>query len=49
MNIFNEVTANITGRIARFVADNAQLVRAGEPRPLTAPGERAAADSEPHR
>lgn len=48
MKIFNEVTADVAGRIARFVADNGQLVQAGEPVMLIEPGERAAADSEPH-
>ena len=48
MKIFNEVTADVAGRIARFVADNGQLVQSGEPLMLIEPGERAAADSEPH-
>ena len=31
MKIFNEVTADLPGRIARFAADNGQLVHAGDP------------------
>jgi acetyl-CoA carboxylase biotin carboxyl carrier protein len=48
MKIFNEVTADIAGRIVRFAADNGQLVHAGDPLVVLEPGERATADSEPH-
>ncbi len=48
MKIFNEVTTDVAGRIVRFVAEGGQLVQAGEPLVLIEPGERAAADSEPH-
>jgi acetyl-CoA carboxylase biotin carboxyl carrier protein len=46
MKIFNEVTADCSGRIVRFQADNGQLVHAGEPLVLIEPGERTTADSE---
>ena len=48
MKIFNEVTTDVAGRIVRIVADNSQLVQAGDPLVLIEPGERAAADAEPH-
>jgi biotin carboxyl carrier protein len=48
MKIFNEVTADVPGRIVRFAAENGQLVHAGEALVLLEPGEQAAADSEPH-
>jgi acetyl-CoA carboxylase biotin carboxyl carrier protein len=47
MKIFNEVTADVAGRIVRFAAENGQLVHAGDPLVLLEPGERAAAESEP--
>jgi len=47
MKIFNEVTADAAGRIERILADNGQLVQAGDPLLLIEPGERAAADLEP--
>jgi len=48
MKIFNEVTADCSGRIVRFTADKSQLVHAGDPLVLIEPGERATAESEPH-
>ena len=48
MKIFNEVTADFSGRIVRFQADNGQLVHAGDPLVLIEPGERTTAESEPH-
>jgi biotin carboxyl carrier protein len=48
MKIFNEVTADVSGRIVRFVAEAGQLVHAGDPLLLIEPGERATAESEPH-
>jgi acetyl-CoA carboxylase biotin carboxyl carrier protein len=48
MKIFNEVSTDVAGRIVRFAADNGQLVQAHEPLVLIEPGERAAAESEPH-
>jgi acetyl-CoA carboxylase biotin carboxyl carrier protein len=47
MKIFNEVTADISGRIVRFQADNGQLVHAGDTLVLIEPGERTTAESEP--
>lgn len=47
MKIFNEVTADVSGRIARFAAESAQLVHAGDPLVLIEPGERTTADPEP--
>ena len=47
MKIFNEVTTDVAGRIVRFLADNSQLVQAGDPLVLIEAGERAAADAEP--
>ena len=48
MKIFNEVTADVSGRIVRYAADNGQLVHAGDALVLIEPGERATAESEPH-
>jgi acetyl-CoA carboxylase biotin carboxyl carrier protein len=48
MKIFNEVTADCSGRIVRFAADKGQLVHAGDALLLVEPGERAPAESEPH-
>ena len=48
MKIFNEVTADVSGRIVRYAADNGQLVHAGDALVLIEPGERASAESEPH-
>ena len=48
MKIFNEVTADVSGRIVRFVAESTQLVHAGDVLVLIEPGERATAESEPH-
>ena len=48
MKIFNEVTADVSGRIVRFDADNGQLVHAGDVLVLIEPGERTTAESEPH-
>ena len=46
MKIFNEVTADVSGRIARFLVDNGQLVQAGDTLVSIEPGERATADPE---
>jgi acetyl-CoA carboxylase biotin carboxyl carrier protein len=48
MKIFNEVTADVAGRIARFAAESGQLVQVGDTLVLLEPGERATAESEPH-
>jgi acetyl-CoA carboxylase biotin carboxyl carrier protein len=48
MKIFNEVTADVSGRVVRYAADNGQLVHPGDALVLIEPGERAAAESEPH-
>ncbi|MGI9145168.1 MAG: acetyl-CoA carboxylase biotin carboxyl carrier protein [Chloroflexota bacterium] len=48
MKIFNEVTADYSGRIVRFTAETGALVHAGETLVLIEPGERAPAESEPH-
>jgi acetyl-CoA carboxylase biotin carboxyl carrier protein len=48
MKIFNEVTADCSGRIVRFAAEKGQLVHAGDALVLIEPGERAPAESEPH-
>ncbi len=48
MKIFNEVTADVSGRIIRYAADNGQLVHAGDALVLIEPGERATAESEQH-
>ena len=47
MKIFNEVTADSSGRIVRFMADKGALVHAGDALVLIEPGERAPAESEP--
>ncbi len=47
MKIFNEVTADVSGRIVRFAAENGQLVHAGDALVLVEPGERTTAESEP--
>jgi acetyl-CoA carboxylase biotin carboxyl carrier protein len=47
MKIFNEVTADVSGRIARFAAESGQLVHPGDPLVLIEPGERTTAESEP--
>jgi acetyl-CoA carboxylase biotin carboxyl carrier protein len=47
MKIFNEVTADVSGRIVRFAAEAGQLVHAGDALVLIEPGERATAESEP--
>jgi acetyl-CoA carboxylase biotin carboxyl carrier protein len=46
MKIFNEVTADISGRVVAFRADNGQLVHAGDALVLIEPGERTTADPE---
>src|ERR1700731_3429077 len=48
MKIFNEVTADCSGRIVRFSAEKSQLEHAGDALVLIEPGERAPAESEPH-
>ena len=48
MKIFNEVTADVAGRIVRFAAAGGELVHAGDTLVLIEPGERATAESEPH-
>lgn len=48
MKIFNEVTADCSGRIVKFTAEKSQLVHAGDALVLIEPGERATAESEPH-
>jgi biotin carboxyl carrier protein len=48
MKIFNEVTADVSGRIVRYAADSGQLVHTGDALVLIVPGERATAGSEPH-
>jgi acetyl-CoA carboxylase biotin carboxyl carrier protein len=48
MKIFNEVTADVAGRVVRFAAETGQLVQVGEALALIDPGERAAAEPEPH-
>jgi acetyl-CoA carboxylase biotin carboxyl carrier protein len=45
MKIFNEVTADIAGRVVRFKAESGQLVHAGDVLVLLEPGERAQAES----
>ena len=47
MKIFNEVTAERSGRVVRFLAENGQLVHAGDPLVVLEPGERPVAGSEP--
>jgi acetyl-CoA carboxylase biotin carboxyl carrier protein len=46
MKIFNEVTADVAGRVVKFSADSGQLVHAGDVLASIEPGERATADSE---
>ncbi|MDQ6673192.1 MAG: acetyl-CoA carboxylase [Chloroflexota bacterium] len=48
MKIFNEVTADCSGRVVRFTAEQGGLVHAGDALVLIEPGERATAESEPH-
>jgi biotin carboxyl carrier protein len=48
MKIFNEVTADVSGRIVRLLAENGQLVHAGDALVSIEPGERATADPETH-
>jgi acetyl-CoA carboxylase biotin carboxyl carrier protein len=48
MKIFNEVTADVAGRIVSFAASSGELVHAGDTLVLIEPGERATAESEPH-
>jgi acetyl-CoA carboxylase biotin carboxyl carrier protein len=48
MKIFNEVTADVSGRVVRFVAESGGLVHAGDTLVLIEPGARATAESEPH-
>jgi biotin carboxyl carrier protein len=48
MKIFNEVTADCSGRIVKFTVEKSQLVHAGDALVLIEPGERAPAESEPH-
>ena len=48
MKIFNEVTADCSGRIVRFAAENGALVHAGDGLVLIEPGERTTAESGPH-
>ena len=47
MKIFNEVTADVSGRIVSFAAEGGALVHAGDPLVLIEPGERATAELEP--
>jgi acetyl-CoA carboxylase biotin carboxyl carrier protein len=47
MKIFNEVTADVSGRIDKFVAEGGQLVHAGDVLVMIEPGERATAEAEP--
>jgi biotin carboxyl carrier protein len=49
MKIFNEVSADVSGRIARFAADNGQLVHAGDVLVLIEPGERTTAEAESYQ
>ena len=46
MKIYNEVTADCSGRVVRFEADNGQLVHAGDTLVLIEPGERSPAETE---
>jgi biotin carboxyl carrier protein len=48
MKIFNEVTADVSGRVVKYAADSGQLVHAGDALVLIEPGERATAEPEPH-
>jgi acetyl-CoA carboxylase biotin carboxyl carrier protein len=47
MKIFNEVTADVSGRIVGFRAESGQLVHVGDVLVLIEPGERTTAESEP--
>jgi acetyl-CoA carboxylase biotin carboxyl carrier protein len=47
MKIFNEVTAERSGRVVKYLAENGQLVHAGDPLVVLEPGERPATGSEP--
>jgi acetyl-CoA carboxylase biotin carboxyl carrier protein len=44
MKIFNEVTADVAGRVVGFRADNGQLVHVGDVLVLIEPGERTTAE-----
>jgi acetyl-CoA carboxylase biotin carboxyl carrier protein len=46
MKIFNEVTADQSGRVVEFRAQGGQLVHAGDPLVLLEPGERTVAEPE---
>ncbi len=46
MKIFNEVTADVSGRVVRFLADNGALVHVGDTLVLIEPGERATAEAD---
>ena len=46
MKIFNEVTADRSGRVTAVLADSGQLVHAGDPLLTLAPGERTPAEPE---
>ena len=48
MKVFNEVVADVSGRVVRFEVDGGQLVHASDVLVLIEPGERATADSELH-
>jgi acetyl-CoA carboxylase biotin carboxyl carrier protein len=48
MKIFSSVTADISGHLVAFKAENEALVQAGDVLALIEPGERTAAESEPH-
>jgi len=48
MKIFNEVTADVPGRIVKFAAESGQLLHAGEVLASIEPGERATAAPEVH-
>jgi acetyl-CoA carboxylase biotin carboxyl carrier protein len=47
MKIFNEVTADVAGRVVRFAAETGQLVHVGDVLVVIEPGERATAEPEP--
>ena len=44
MKIFNEVTADLSGRVVRFMVESGQLVHAGDVLLIIEPGERSTAD-----
>jgi acetyl-CoA carboxylase biotin carboxyl carrier protein len=46
MKIFNEIKADVAGRVVRFTAESGQLVHTGDPLLLLEPGERAPAEAE---